>query len=574
MAESYFPFNSVSGDRKYKAENWANYFADFIGNGVYWADSTQLSIVAAGGMNVTLKAGVALIEGRRYENADDLTFTLADADGTLDRIDRFVIRCDYTNRIMSAVIKSSTPSLSPITPDTQRDADMVELAIGDVYIANGTVEISQAKITDQRLNSEVCGMVTGVITQLDTTAMFLQLQAALADITTASEEEFTAWFNEMKDQLSEDAAGNLQNQIDALESQCITSYTQSEEIATETVDEIETSTAYLVLTNEDGGANGKFKATTSGTYAAAKVNGSTCTIVQGDATTIDITEGRWYQFIWDETDDTVNFTSANGGGSGLQLSVVGGETEPSNPTNGTIWVKTSTEFDYYMVLPAQPTQRNDGTALQAGDIWIQYGDANRMQISLDASDMFLIFVVAAYQYDGSGFVYQPYDIYQDGWYNEGVGIIYPMALDDIIGVNISNCNLTQSISDEYIYYAIVGWAGGQVASGSGSYAIRFGGAIGVDGLVKLTATLRPITKSAVIAIGDTLSSNGALSTSGQYKSLSVASSSDYTDVELDISELTGDCYVQITLYISYVWDSTYGAQISKGAVYLSSIQVE
>nr|DAQ05226.1 MAG TPA: hypothetical protein [Caudoviricetes sp.] len=34
MEKSSF-FNSVSGDRKYKAEDWASYFASFIGNGVY-----------------------------------------------------------------------------------------------------------------------------------------------------------------------------------------------------------------------------------------------------------------------------------------------------------------------------------------------------------------------------------------------------------------------------------------------------------------------------------------------------------------------------------------------------------
>ena len=28
-------FNSVGGDRKYKAEDWAEYFGSFIGNGVF-----------------------------------------------------------------------------------------------------------------------------------------------------------------------------------------------------------------------------------------------------------------------------------------------------------------------------------------------------------------------------------------------------------------------------------------------------------------------------------------------------------------------------------------------------------
>ena len=43
-----------------------------------------------------------------------------------------------------------------------------------------------------------------------------QLTAWQEEYSTEQQAAFTAWFNEMKDQLSEDAAGNLQNQITAL----------------------------------------------------------------------------------------------------------------------------------------------------------------------------------------------------------------------------------------------------------------------------------------------------------------------------------------------------------------------
>ena len=50
MEKSSF-FNSVSGDRKYKAEDWASYFASFIGNGVFPVPSTGLQVVAGNGMH-------------------------------------------------------------------------------------------------------------------------------------------------------------------------------------------------------------------------------------------------------------------------------------------------------------------------------------------------------------------------------------------------------------------------------------------------------------------------------------------------------------------------------------------
>ena len=42
MAEKSSFFNSVSGDRKYKAEDWASYFGALIGNGVFPNPATNL----------------------------------------------------------------------------------------------------------------------------------------------------------------------------------------------------------------------------------------------------------------------------------------------------------------------------------------------------------------------------------------------------------------------------------------------------------------------------------------------------------------------------------------------------
>lgn len=54
MEKSSF-FNSVSGDRVYRAEEWAEYFASFIGNGVFPVPSTSLQVVAGSGMAVAVK---------------------------------------------------------------------------------------------------------------------------------------------------------------------------------------------------------------------------------------------------------------------------------------------------------------------------------------------------------------------------------------------------------------------------------------------------------------------------------------------------------------------------------------
>ncbi|MDF1512157.1 hypothetical protein PZE06_29420, partial [Robertmurraya sp. DFI.2.37] len=51
---------------------------------------------------------------------------------------------------------------TPLAPELQRDADIYELGIADVYIGAGVTSISQANITDQRGNSNLCGTVNNL----------------------------------------------------------------------------------------------------------------------------------------------------------------------------------------------------------------------------------------------------------------------------------------------------------------------------------------------------------------------------------------------------------------------------
>ena len=252
MEKSSF-FNSVSHDRTYKAEDWAEYFASFIGNGVFPVPSTGLQVVAGSGMNVTVRAGKAWINGYFYQNTGDLTVQLATADGQLNRIDRIVVQWNLTNRTITTKVKSSGFSASPSAPAVQRDADIFELVLADVFVAAGVTAITQSRITDQRLNTSLCGVVAAVVDQIDTTAFNAQLQAWFAEYESLSEEQynslasymnslklqgnvqydafeqhmaafetqaaadFNAWFSGLQDVLDENAVTNLTNITNALD---------------------------------------------------------------------------------------------------------------------------------------------------------------------------------------------------------------------------------------------------------------------------------------------------------------------------------------------------------------------
>lgn len=252
MEKSSF-FNSVSHDRTYKAEDWADYFASFIGNGVFPVPSTGLQVVSDSGMNVAVKTGKAWINGYFYNNTSDLAITIGTADGQLNRIDRIVVRWDLTNRIISAEVKSSAFSASPTAPALQRDADIFELALADVYVGAGVTAITQSNITDQRLNTSLCGIVAAVVDQIDTEAFNAQLQAwfaeyqslsaaeyntlvsymnslklqgntqysafeqHLADFEVQAAADFNSWFEGLQEVLDENTAANLMNITNALD---------------------------------------------------------------------------------------------------------------------------------------------------------------------------------------------------------------------------------------------------------------------------------------------------------------------------------------------------------------------
>lgn len=210
MAEKSSFFNSVSGDRKYKAEDWASYFGALIGNGVFPNPATNLQVVpGASGLTVTVHAGKAWINGYYYNNTDDLTLTLPTPDGSKKRIDRIVVRWSLSDRKISAAVKSGTAATNPSAAVLQRDSDVYELAIADVLVGVAATSITSASITDRRYDSAMCGVVTGTVQQIDTSAFAAQVQSFLDD----SEAEFTTWLNGLQDVLDESTAGNLLNLI-------------------------------------------------------------------------------------------------------------------------------------------------------------------------------------------------------------------------------------------------------------------------------------------------------------------------------------------------------------------------
>lgn len=253
MLKSFF-FNSVLDqegvpDRPFNADDFAKYFGTLIKNGVFPNPSTNFQCIAdQETMAVKMEAGIAWIDGHlRYDDNVHI-LEIDTADSVLDRIDRIVLRKDVLDRDIHWVVKKGEMSGKPVAPTLQRDENAWELGIADVKVAHGTVSISQSMVTDTRLNTELCGLVTGTVTQIDTTTLFNQMEqwkkeyiektntwtteqeqaflnwkqlfeTAAIDWRAGEEQKFKEWLDSIKRILSGDVAGNLTQRIINLENE-------------------------------------------------------------------------------------------------------------------------------------------------------------------------------------------------------------------------------------------------------------------------------------------------------------------------------------------------------------------
>lgn len=210
----YMPFNSVAGDRIYKAEDWAWYFGLFISNGVFANPTNGLQVMANSGMAVNVKPGAGFINGYAFRNTTDASLTLDAGDGTYNRIDRIVLRWDLDNRLMLLAIKKGTAAASPVAPALTRTSSVYELALADIAVARGAVSISQVDITDQRANTALCNFCVGLVDQINWSDLTAQLSAFMAQ----TEQDLMDYMQYIHDILDSETASHLLNLINGLQS--------------------------------------------------------------------------------------------------------------------------------------------------------------------------------------------------------------------------------------------------------------------------------------------------------------------------------------------------------------------
>lgn len=209
--EHAFFYGSENHDRVYNANSMEYLLKKFFTTGVF---AGEFQVIANGDMSVKLTGGYVNIGGKVKVYLNDQDLILETAHATYDRIDSIVLERNDSDRDIFVKVVKGGYSSNPVPLVPARGNGVDQRVVAQIYIAHGAVKITQADITDTRTDPELCGMVAGTAKEMD----FSQFQ-----------KQFDGYFNNYKIEIAEDYQRYL-TEIERLEAEGILSYENMVEV--------------------------------------------------------------------------------------------------------------------------------------------------------------------------------------------------------------------------------------------------------------------------------------------------------------------------------------------------------
>lgn len=215
-------FNSVNSDRKYDAVQMSSIFDGIIRDGVIQHYGSNLMVTSQGGMIVSVGTGRAWFNHTWTLNDSVLPFTIEPSEILMNRIDTVVLEVNATTakRENSIYVRKGTPAMNPVPPTLVKSEQINQYPLADIYVHERATGIRQEDITN-RVGTSATPFVTAPLEKMDIDALIAQWQDQFENRIVSNLVEFQAWFEGIKGQLSEDAAGHIQLQLDALSNQAV-----------------------------------------------------------------------------------------------------------------------------------------------------------------------------------------------------------------------------------------------------------------------------------------------------------------------------------------------------------------
>lgn len=197
-------FNSVNGDRLYNADQMSKMFEGLITDGVYASVGNKLAVRPNSGMTIQIDTGRGWFFNRWVNNDSEYTLMVDSSDVVLNRYVAVVIKVDTSDSVRDVVpyLKYSDFATTPVKPTMERSETVKEYCLAYIYVGAGVSEITASVIEDTRGNAEICGWVTGLINQLDSTTLFEQYTAIFFD-----------WFNNLEEYMDSNVEAKVVNDV-------------------------------------------------------------------------------------------------------------------------------------------------------------------------------------------------------------------------------------------------------------------------------------------------------------------------------------------------------------------------
>lgn len=210
MAIWTFPLKSINGSNMYSDKDFKRFYANIFSSGIIpnvaleGNLSLQVLQTETPSMNIRVGPGVDMINGGHLMNTAIKEFPIPAPLTTQERTDCIVAQWNESTNNGDIIYKENTTQII-------RSQDIWEHKLAEIVVSANATSITQANITDTRADPDVCGY-SSPFDQINVGDLAAQFRA----LTDSYSSEFQAWFQNLQDQLDDNQAANLQNQIDAV----------------------------------------------------------------------------------------------------------------------------------------------------------------------------------------------------------------------------------------------------------------------------------------------------------------------------------------------------------------------
>lgn len=237
---TYGFYNSINHDRKYNALQFGSIFDGIVRDGIFMSIGGHFNVVASEGMMVIVDTGRAWFDHTWTLNDAALPLYIPQSEIILDRIDAIVIdvNAEVGQRKNDIIVVKGTPSKEPQRPAMIKTTNHHQYPLAYISVKAGVTSIRTADISITVGTSEA-PYVTGILEtvnidnllakwedewqiffdaqteEMDETDAFWkqQWQQWYDDHTTEWTQDFTEWFGEVRDILTDDPAGVLTEHV-------------------------------------------------------------------------------------------------------------------------------------------------------------------------------------------------------------------------------------------------------------------------------------------------------------------------------------------------------------------------